>query len=264
MWIADKRLHAEDEENGKRTGGKWKLVLFGSLGVAVDCLRWLLTEDSFEVLGVVCTRKPRSAWRLELDDPDMQEAAIEWGIPLLTMDDVLSMEADFGLSVRFHEILRPQHLARFRLGVVNLHGAPLPDMRGSMCDAAAIVEGRSEFGTSLHWMDKGVDTGPILAVRRFPIAEEDTVFELFQQSNELGLELIKETLVYIATGRLRGVPQQEYMDKLGITATTYYADQVLKYKQLPAGLSKEETSRRIRAFQFPGHEPVRIGRKSNG
>jgi methionyl-tRNA formyltransferase len=246
-----------------RTEDKKKLILFGSMGVAVNCLEWLMTEERFEVLGVVCTRKPRSAWRLKLNDPDMQEAAREWGIPLLTMNDVLDMDADIGLSVRFHEILRAQHLARFRLGVVNLHGAPLPDMRGSMCDAAAILEERTEFGTSLHWMDKGIDTGPILAVRRFPIAAEDTVFELFQKSNELGLELIKETLAHIATGRLQGIPQQEYMDNIGITSATYYADQVLKYKQLSAGLSEEEIERRTRAFQFPGHEPVSIGRKIN-
>jgi methionyl-tRNA formyltransferase len=240
---------------------KVKLVLFGSLGVAVSCLEWLMSKEDFEVLGVVCTRQPRSPWRLKLNDPDMQEAAGRLGIPLLTMEDVLNVEADIGLSVRFHEILRPQHLERFRLGVVNLHGAPLPDMRGSMCDAAAILEGRSEYGTSLHWMDKGIDTGPILAVRRFPIEAEDTVFELFQQSNQLGLDLIKETLPHIAKGKLRGIPQQEYMNNTGITAATYYAKQVLKYKQLSADLSEEEIRKRTRAFQFPGHEPVSIGGK---
>jgi methionyl-tRNA formyltransferase len=237
---------------------RWKLVLFGSMGVAVDCLKWLLSEDKFEVIGVVCTRKPRSAWRIAVDDQDMQEAAVRWGVPLLTMDDVLELEADIGLSVRFHEILRPKHLKRFLLGVVNLHGAPLPDMRGSMCDAAAIIEGRSEFGTSLHWMDKGIDTGPILAVRRFPINAADTVYELFQQSNQLGLELIKETLVHIAMGKLRGTSQQEYMNQTGIQAATYYAEQVLTYKLLSAKLSSEEVKRRIRAFQFPGHVPARF------
>jgi methionyl-tRNA formyltransferase len=237
---------------------KWKIVLFGSLGAAVDCLAWLMKHESFEVIGVVCSRKPRSKWRLTLDDPDMQDAAIVWDIPILTMEEVLHVEADIGLSVRFHEILRQPHLDRFRLGVVNLHGAPLPEMRGSMCDAAAIVEGRSEFGTSLHWMDTGIDTGPILAVHRFSIDSSDTVYELFERSNRYGLELIKETLVHIAEGRLQGIPQSAAIAHSGTSAKTYYAKEVLKLKQLSVGFSGEELWNRTRAFQFPGHEPAHI------
>jgi methionyl-tRNA formyltransferase len=168
------------------------------------------------------------------------------------------VEADIGLSVRFHEILRQQHLDRFRLGVVNLHGAPLPDMRGSMCDAAAIIEGRTEFGTSLHWMDTGIDTGPILAVRRFPIEPDDTVYELFEQSNSLGFQLIQETLISIVEGNLQGISQHTYIEQSGIPVKTYYAKEVLKYKRLSAGLSEEELWNLTRAFQFPGHDPAHI------
>ncbi|TBL70837.1 methionyl-tRNA formyltransferase [Paenibacillus thalictri] len=232
------------------------VILFGSLGVAVDCLEWLLGQPGLRVLGVVCTRAPKSVWRRTVSDRDMQDVAPTLGVPLLTMDDVLSMNADIGLSVRFHHILRASHLSRFRLGVVNLHGAPLPEMRGSMCDAMAIVEGRNHYGTTLHWMDCGIDTGDILAERRFPIGPDDTVFDLFEQSNRFGLELIQAHLLRIISGDLQGRPQQQLTDEQDLHCLTYTSKEVLKYKAIHPGLCQEQLWNRVRAFQFPGHEPA--------
>ncbi|UHA76079.1 formyl transferase [Paenibacillus sp. 481] len=234
------------------------LILFGSMGVAVACLRWLLEQPYVDVLGVVCSRQPRSRWRAAVQDEDMQEEAPRWGIPLLTLEEVAHIEADLGLSVRYHEILRQRHLQRFRLGVVNLHGAPLPEMRGSMCDAAALLEGREHFGTSLHWMDEGIDTGPIIAVERFPIEPHHTVYHLFQHSNERGLRLIQAWLPAIVNGTAPRIEQTEQLGMRGGTSRTYVAKQVLQHKEIaqPVSMSMNQLWNTVRAFQFPGHDPA--------
>lgn len=235
---------------------KTKVVLFGSMGVAVACLKWLLRQPELEVVGVVCSRSPRKSWRQVVNDPDMQEFAPVWNIPLLTMDDILSIEADIGLSVRFHQIFRERHLRRFRLGVVNLHGAPLPEMRGSMCDAAAIMEKRHEYGTSLHWMDTGIDTGDLLAEQRFPIHANDTVYDLFRKSNEYGLQLIQSHLMSIIRGDINGKSQQQLATERGIEPRTYVIKDVLEYKKIPSGIAADTLWNVVRAFQFPGHVPA--------
>lgn len=222
------------------------LVLFGSLGVAVECLEWLVEQPLYEVLGVVCSLDPPSAWRIQTGDRNMAEAAPRLGLPMCDLDGMPA--ADLGLALRFHRILRRRHLDRFRNGVVNLHGAPLPDMRGSMCDAAAIVEGRREFGTSLHFMDEGVDSGPLLAVDRFPVLPSDRGFDLFRRANARGLELIKRLLGDIASGALAATPQGP--------GRTYRAAEVLALKAMPRSLSAAEVERRRRAFDFPSAPPA--------
>lgn len=235
---------------------KWKIILFGSLGVAVDCLEWLLTQHEFEVLGVVCSREPRSKWRIVVGDRDMQEEARRFSIPLLSLEDVVSLEADIGLSVRFHQILSERHLKRFRKGVVNLHGAPLPEYRGSMGDAMAILDGKDFFGSSLHWMDEGIDTGDLIAVERFPITKADTVYDLFVRGNQVGLYLIKSRLHEIMKGNDIKERQNIAMERMNCMSRTYSRKDVIKHKRVEATMSPERIWNVTRAFQFPGQEPA--------
>lgn len=235
---------------------KWKIILFGSLGVAVDCLEWLLTQNEFEVLGVVCSREPRSKWRVAVGDRDMQEEAQRFSIPLLSLEDVVSLEADIGLSVRFHQILKERHLKRFHQGVVNLHGAPLPEYRGSMGDAMAILDGKDYFGSSLHWMDDGIDTGDLIAVERFPITKADTVYDLFVRGNQVGLYLIKSWLHEIMKGNDIKERQNIAMERMNCMSRTYGRKDVIKHKRVEATMSPERIWNVTRAFQFPGQEPA--------
>ncbi|WP_246131963.1 formyltransferase family protein [Paenibacillus hemerocallicola] len=240
------------------TDNKTSVILFGSLGVAVDCLEWLMSQPSFEIKGVVCSKAPMTKWREAVGDRDMLPAATQYGIPILTMEDVLTIQADLGLSVRFHQILKQSHLDRFSMGVINLHGAPLPEMRGSMTDAMAIIENRDYYGTSLHWMDTGIDSGNILAVERFPITSEDTVYDLFVRSNRIGLELIQTKLNAIIRGDIHGESQEMLLSSTGRTSKTYTKKEVMAWKRVVPETREEQLWRVVRAFQFPGQEPAYI------
>jgi methionyl-tRNA formyltransferase len=222
------------------------ITLFGSMGVAVECLEWLLGKPEIEVRGVVCSRDPVSAWRAAIGDRNMAGVAPALGVPMFDLDD--APPADLGLSVRFHQILRRRHLDRYRLGVVNLHGAPLPEMRGSFWEALAIIEGRLEYGASLHFIDEGIDSGPILAVERFPVLPADRGFDLLRRANETGLALIKRHLDDIVSGTLGAVPQGP--------GRALRAAEVLALKSMPRSLGASEVERRRRAFDLPGSPPA--------
>lgn len=233
-----------------------RVVLLGSLGIAVDCAEYLLNRDDVELLGVVCAKSPRSPWRIAVDDRNMVDEAERLNIPLVDLDSVQNLKPDLGISVRFHQILRKHHLEAFSLGVVNLHGAPLPEMRGSMCDAAALLEGRTSFGTSIHWMDEGIDEGDILCVERFPIDPAYTVFDLFQQANSRGLELIKTHFTNIVSGKLVGQNQKKVAKKQNTKMRTYLKDSVMTAREVPSGSTEEQMWAAARAFSFPGHKPA--------
>jgi methionyl-tRNA formyltransferase len=76
-------------------------------------------------------------------------------------------------------ILRPKLLEIPRLGTLNAHPGVLPNYRGIDSFQWAVLNGESEnVGVTVHWVDKGVDTGPIVRVKRFtPRDEPLLVFE---------------------------------------------------------------------------------------
>lgn len=76
---------------------------------------------------------------------------------------------DLGVSIGASHIFTPAEIARARFGIVNLHFAPLPEYRGRWSAGHALRNGEQAFGATLHYVDAGIDTGPVIEVRRFPI-----------------------------------------------------------------------------------------------
>jgi folate-dependent phosphoribosylglycinamide formyltransferase PurN len=91
-------------------------------------------------------------------------------------------------------ILRPKLLEVPRLGTLNAHPGVLPNYRGIDSFQWAVINGEPEnVGVTVHWVDKGVDMGPILRVERFaPRNEPLLVYEdwLFRQSARMLAETV--------------------------------------------------------------------------
>lgn len=239
-----------------------RVILFGSLGAAVSCAERLLERADISLVGVVCSDVEPSPWRAAVGDSNMRDEIARLEVAQIDLESLAALRPDLGISVRYDRILHRRHLDAFSLGVVNLHGAPLPEMRGSMCDAAALLEGRSEFGASLHWMDEGIDSGDILAVERFPIGKSDTVWDLFCRSNDAGLDLLDSSLADILSGRLEGVGQAYVARREKREIRTYRRAEVLTAREIPADAGEDHIWTVARAFSFPGHEPAWIATRS--
>ena len=71
-------------------------------------------------------------------------------------------ECDIAVSFGYRHILKPSVLARFKRPVINLHISYLPWNRGADPNLWSFLE-KTPSGVSIHQIDEGVDTGPILA-----------------------------------------------------------------------------------------------------
>ncbi len=89
--------------------------------------------------------------------------------------DALLRERDIGLVVLagFRRILGPSFVAAWRGRVVNVHPSLLPAFPGLHAVRDALAAGVHETGVTVHLVDEGVDTGPVLAQRRFAIEPGD-------------------------------------------------------------------------------------------
>ncbi|MGE3277305.1 MAG: methionyl-tRNA formyltransferase [Vicinamibacterales bacterium] len=115
--------------------------------------------------------------------------------------------ASLGVSVMFGYVLRPPVLGWFGRGVVNLHPSWLPHNRGAFPNVWPIVEG-TPAGATLHWMDAGVDTGPIIARVPVPVRSWDTGESLYERLEAAAFELFRETWPAVRRGTAPSTPQE--------------------------------------------------------
>ena len=109
---------------------------------------------------------------------------------------------DVVVSAGFMKILGPKFLARFPGRVVNTHPALLPSFPGAHAVPDALAHGVKVTGTTVHLVDGGVDTGPILAQRAVAVLDDDTEETLHERIKVVERQLLVEVLAAIAT---RGV-----------------------------------------------------------
>ena len=95
------------------------------------------------------------------------------------------------ISVLYYKIIDEQLINHLEGQIVNLHAAPLPEYRGLNSHSHAIINGETEYGVSLHMIDTGVDTGPIIDVKRFDISPDLTARELHDLPQDYAFPLFQ-------------------------------------------------------------------------
>jgi len=96
-----------------------------------------------------------------------------------------------------------------RRGCVNVHGGLLPAYRGPHVMQWAIINGEAETGVTLHYLDAGIDTGPVIAEERVPIELTDDAPAVREKLKEAGARLLRTWWPAIAAGTAPRVPQDE-------------------------------------------------------
>lgn len=106
---------------------------------------------------------------------------------------------------------RLSHRARAmaRHGVLNIHPSPLPHGRGPDPVFWAYRNGDRETGVTIHLMDDGLDSGPILAQQRLPVSEGMDAVTLEQHLFEIGAKMVAELLLHVLVGNAVSTPQDD-------------------------------------------------------
>jgi phosphoribosylglycinamide formyltransferase-1 len=109
---------------------------------------------------------------------------------------------DLVVSAGFMKILGPELLSRFPGRVVNTHPALLPAFPGVHAVPDALAYGVRVTGCTVHLVDAGTDTGPILAQQAVPVLDDDDEATLHERIKVIERQLLVDVLEALAT---RGV-----------------------------------------------------------
>jgi methionyl-tRNA formyltransferase len=228
-----------------------RIIFMGTPDFAVPALTALV--EAGHVVAAVYTQPPRPAGRgKQLQPSPVQRKAEELGIAVRhpvslqnaeAQAEFAALGADIAVVAAYGLILPQAVLDAPKLGCLNVHASLLPRWRGAAPIHRAILAGDAETGVTIMRMEAGLDTGPMLAVARVPVAAK-TGGELTAELAEIGGNLMVEVLADLP-GHTE-VPQPE----AGVT----YAAKIDKAEaRIDFNQSSIEVARQVRAFNpIPG------------
>jgi phosphoribosylglycinamide formyltransferase-1 len=106
----------------------------------------------------------------------------------------------------YMQLLSAGFLKRFPAGVINVHPALLPAFPGLGAVEQALNYGVKVFGVTVHFVDEGVDTGPVILQRAVSLPEARTAAEVLARLRPIEHELLPEAVRLIARGAVRFDP----------------------------------------------------------
>ncbi|MGZ8801067.1 MAG: phosphoribosylglycinamide formyltransferase [Mycobacterium sp.] len=109
-------------------------------------------------------------------------------------------DPDLVVSAGFMKILGPNFLSRFPARVINTHPALLPAFPGAHAVLDALAYGVRVTGCTVHLVDAGTDTGPILAQHAVPVLDHDDEATLHERIKVIERQLLVDVLAALAIG----------------------------------------------------------------
>lgn len=194
-----------------------KIVFFGTPQFAVPTLEKLLNHREMEVIAVVTQPDKRRDRGNKLTPSPVKVVACEHHIPVWqperikkdeeTLQKLRDTQADAFVVVAYGQILSAEILNMPRLGCINVHGSILPEYRGAAPIQWCLYNGDRTTGITTMLMDVGMDTGAMLLFATTPISILDNAHTLATRLENIGADLLLETLTKLAAGEIQPIPQ---------------------------------------------------------
>ncbi len=205
-----------------------RIIYMGTPEIAATILERLLETPHEVVMVVTQPDRPKGRGGKMTCSP-VKALAVERGIPVFQPERLRNPEnvrvleeaaPDMIVVAAFGQLLPKSVLDMPKYGCINVHASLLPAYRGAAPIQWAILNGESETGVTIMYMNEGLDTGDILLRKSVEIAADETGGSLHDKLAILGGEALMEAIPKIIDGTLLPIPQGE--------TTTEYAKQLDK------------------------------------
>ncbi|OGL61768.1 methionyl-tRNA formyltransferase [Candidatus Uhrbacteria bacterium RIFCSPHIGHO2_01_FULL_47_10] len=234
---------------------KTRVVYFGSPELSVPFLSALVQSTDFDVVAVVTQPEKPVGRKAIMTKSAVHEFSLKHNIPALTYKSLRTEEvaaelsklnADVFVVVVYGKIIPKAVLDLPKFGCINVHPSLLPKYRGPSPFQEAIRMGEKVTGVSIMLLDEGMDTGPVLAVREFPIDERETGETIQPKIIAIGVPLFLEALRKWTTEERVAIPQDNAL-------ATYSKMLAKEDGKIDWSKSAVEIDRHVRAMKpWPG------------
>jgi len=220
----------------------------GRKKVASTLLRYFFSNKDVEIVGVLTDDYHK--------DSDVVKVANQLSIPLFTYENAINLIKrgelfyDLGVSVLYWRKLKDEFLSMPCKGIINFHPAPLPEYKGTSGYNLAILDSKTSWAVTAHYMNNDIDAGRIIERKNFSIdLEYETVASLEKKSmvkiEELALNIINKAII-----------QKSYLPSFKNEGGRYVSRlEMESLKEVGVG---DDVDRKIRAFWYPPYNGAYI------
>lgn len=225
------------------------ICIAGQSSLAIGVLRDVLaTRPSDRIVGLTNpseAARTRGFWqpsfRDELRRLGIEEVDLEW---CAAIDDLVLISCEFERLIDVH---------RFRSNrLFNVHFSLLPAHKGAYPSVFAILHGDSEAGPTLHRIDAGIDTGPIIEQSRSSIGPRTSALDLFMTCQIEGRRLVSRNLESMIDDQAVAIAQTaEGSTFSSRTALDFNRLRRVNPKATASQITRQVAAANFRPFQLP-------------
>ncbi|MDD4564269.1 MAG: methionyl-tRNA formyltransferase [Eubacteriales bacterium] len=221
-----------------------KIIYMGTPDFAVPPLELLFKNDYRVELVITQPDKARDRGK-KVQFSAVKKKALELGIEVLQpekvkgnaelIERIKDTDPDLIIVAAYGKILPLELLEIPRLGCINIHASLLPKYRGAAPIHRSIIEGETETGITLMYMEEGLDTGDMIASRSTEIGKK-TAAELHDELSVMGGELLIETLPDLIKGTVIRTSQDD--NKASYAPMIFKKDGLVDFEKSPIEIER--------------------------
>lgn len=191
-----------------------RIVFMGTPAFSVPILEALIKE--YEVIGVVTQPDKEVGRKKVITMSPVKECALKHNIPVFQpqkirteYQNIIELNPDLIVTAAYGQLIGMKLLNYPKYRSINVHASLLPKYRGGAPIHASIRNGDQKTGITIMYMEKGMDSGDILAQRSIPILPNDTGGTMFEKLSFLGRDLLMETIPLLINDQICPIKQNE-------------------------------------------------------
>jgi methionyl-tRNA formyltransferase len=191
-----------------------RIIFIGQAPFGKETLQTLVEQEE-EIVGVITVPdQPNQRFPNPVKELAEQHAIPLYQSKLFKKPEAISwvraLQPDLLVLAFVTSFVPKEMIDLARLGGINYHPSLLPKYRGGSAINWAVIEGETETGVTIHFIDEGVDTGPILLQEKVSIEPDDTVKSVyFDKLYPLGIKMISSAVKLIREGKAKPTLQDE-------------------------------------------------------
>ncbi|MEO6254699.1 MAG: methionyl-tRNA formyltransferase [Ferruginibacter sp.] len=237
-----------------------KILFFGASELGYDCCECLI-ENNTEIVGIFTIPQHYSIKFKDekelivlnnVNFKDFNELGKKYHIPVTTVEGKMTehlqyikdLKPDLILVIGWYYMIPESIMSIPPKGAIGIHASLLPKYRGNAPLVWAIINGEKETGISLFYFDKGVDTGDIIAQKKFVINDTDTIKEVLEKTKECSIQILIENIPLLQNNKAPRFVQDH-------TQATIFPKRTPKDGEIDWAMSPKQIKNFIRAQTKP-------------
>lgn len=220
-----------------------RVILFADGLVGKNITQYLLEEYKVDIISIIA-----------ITENEITELARNYNIPYCLYDSTTAISTtinysfDLGILAWWPKIIKIDLIKKAKRGFLNTHPSFLPYNRGKHYNFWALVE-QVPFGVTLHMVDRGIDTGPIISQKKIEYDWLDNGQSLYEKAQQEMISLFKETYPVLRNGDVATKQQND------IEGSFHHSSEIHSKSKIE--LDEEYVARDLlnlmRARTFTGH-----------